>query len=86
MKSQSNSVIASSCRNRPQSGLGGEGVSGRATDLEVREGNFSPFCSTPNAHTSKNPGKRGSGVNFCLYRGTTLFAVKVPKYSLSVKG
>ncbi len=31
-------------------------------------------------------GKKGRGVNLCLYGGTTLSMVKVPKCLLSVKG
>ena len=52
VKSQSSSVIAGSCRNRPQSSPRGDGIRGRATDLKVREGNLSLSCSTPNANTS----------------------------------
>ena len=52
VKSQSSSVIAGSCRNRPQSSLDGDGKNGRATDLGVREGNLSLSCSTPNVLTS----------------------------------
>ena len=48
VKSQSNLVIAGSCRNWPQSNLGRDGNKGRATDLGFRFRKESVLCPTPN--------------------------------------
>ena len=52
VKSQSNSVIAGSCRSGPQSSLGGDSNGCRATDLGFWGRDPSASCSTPKAITS----------------------------------
>jgi len=61
VKSQSSSVIAGSCRNRPQSSLEGDGFEGIVTDLDVRGRNPSLPCLTQNFKASENFGNSGSG-------------------------
>ena len=52
VKSQSNLVIANSCRNWPKSSSGRDGNEGRETDLGFRARKGSVLCPTPNFVTS----------------------------------
>lgn len=86
VKSQSNLVIANSCRNWPQSNPDRDCCKGRETDLGFRARKGSVLCPTPNFVTSQTSGDRKPGVSLASERGTTQTAVKVPKYQLSAKG
>jgi hypothetical protein len=63
VKSQSNLVIANSCRNWPQSNSDRDCNKGRGTDLGFRVRKDSVPCPTPNFVTLKTSEDRKSGVN-----------------------